>query len=305
MRIIPIAALLAVLVSDCAAPREPASGPAPAAPPAPTGTAVAASEPGALPRFSHVFIVVLENYDGAAFVPAEMPYLTGLAARGAAADRYAAVAHPSLPNYLALLAGDTFGVQSDCSDCFQSAANLADQVERAARSWKGYMEDLPRPCFTGASAAGYALKHDPFLYFRSIRDDAARCGRVVPLGEFGRDLAGGSVPDLAWVTPNLCHDGHDCEEAEADRWLGGFLPTILESRAWRADGVLFIVWDEADAGEGERVPLLALSPLARAGYRSATPYTHYSLLRTIEEAWGLAPLGRAAEAAPMADLFRG
>jgi len=105
------------------------------------------------------------------------PYINRLGGSAALATGMYAIAHPSLPNYLALTGGSTFGIDSDCTDCSVAAAGLPDQLSRAGISWKGYMEDLPHPCFTGASAGEYAKKHDPFLYHSDVSGNPGRPGR--------------------------------------------------------------------------------------------------------------------------------
>ena len=267
-----------------------------------------------LPAFSHVFIIVLENREASAIVGnSQAPYLNQLAGQYARAANYYAIRHPSLPNYLALTGGDTFGIQSDCTDCFVAKDNLADQVEQAGRTWKGYMESLPGPCFKGTETNNYAIRHNPFLYYDSIRNDPQRCRNVVPLTQLDADLQSGTVPDLAWITPNLCHDMHDCSVATGDAWLQAWVPKILSSPAWQQGGVLFITFDEGggNAGccrlaAGGKVDTLVISPLVQPGFLSPVTYTHYSLLRTIEDAWGLPHLANAGLAAspPMADFFR-
>jgi acid phosphatase len=257
---------------------------------------------GSLPDFSHVFIIVLENheYGGVIGNPAA-PYLNSLARSYGLATNYYGAAHPSLPNYLALTAGSTFGIASDCTGCFVSARNIADQVDASGRSWKAYMEDLPGPCYLGAFSGGYALKHDPFLYYTDIRNDPARCARVVPFTQFNADLAAGALPNYSWITPNLCHDMHDCGVAAGDAWLGGVVPSILASPAWRSGGVLFITFDEGSTSAGccgdsygGHVATLVISPLGRRGFRSGVAENHYSLLRAVEDAWRLGDLRAAA-----------
>ncbi|MCA1666844.1 MAG: hypothetical protein LC793_05465, partial [Thermomicrobia bacterium] len=242
----------------------------------------------------HFFLIVMENRDaGSVLGNASAPYINQLAARYAVADQYYAIRHPSLPNYLALIGGDTFGVNSDCTDCFQSAPNLVDALEAKGKTWKSYQEDLPRPCFLNESTADYALKHDPFLYFTDVRANPARCNRVVPLTQFDTDLASGQLPDFTWITPNLIHDMHDGSVADGDRWLSTFVPKILQSAAWKEQGELVIVWDEGEGNAGccgvatgGHVPLLAITPNGPPGYHITTPLTHYSLLRAIEDRWG-------------------
>ena len=143
-----------------------------------------------LPRFDHVLVVVLENKSQASVLGnREAPNFNNFAKHYAVLSRYGGVAHPSLPNYLALVSGSTHGITSDCTTCIVSARNLGDTLERAHLSWKTYAEGLPRPGFTGGSAGPYAKKHVPFLYFRDIVSKPARLRRVVPLRQFARDLA--------------------------------------------------------------------------------------------------------------------
>ncbi len=164
-----------------------------------------------VPGSGTVFLVVMENKEYGQIVGSnDAPFINQLAQQYTLVEDAFAITHPSLPNYLALLAGDTFGISSDCTTCFVSGPNLVDSLEARGRSWKAYMEDMPGPCFTGAAVGGYALKHNPFLYFQDIRNNPERCQRVVPLTQLDQDLASGSVPDFAWITPNLTHDMHVC-----------------------------------------------------------------------------------------------
>ena len=251
--------------------------------------------------FSHVVIVVMENhgFDQVIGNP-DAPYLNALARQGALATGYRGVAHPSLPNYLALLGGDTFGIASDCTACHVAGASLVDQMEGAGISWKAYMEGISSPCFTGPSAGRYAKKHDPFVYFDRVVANAAWCGKVVPLGRLAVDLRAGALPRFAWITPDLCHDMHDCSVGEGDRFLAGLLPPVLG--ALGPDGVLFVTWDEAEV-LSNRVALIVAGPSARTGARSSEILTHYSLLRTVEEGLGLTLLRNAADAPPIDPLL--
>jgi phosphatidylinositol-3-phosphatase len=266
------------------------------------GGAEAAKRP--VPAFDHVVVVVLENKSqGEVLGQRDAPQFNALASRYAVLSGYRGVAHPSLPNYLALVSGSTHGIRSDCTDCVVSARSLANTLERTHRTWKGYAEGLPRPGFTGAYAGRYAKKHMPFLYFREILASRARRSRVVPLNRFSRDFASGRLPSFALVVPDLCHDMHDCSVATGDAWLGRFLKPLLRSRQL-AHSVVFVVFDEPPSFSGNPpVPALALGPLV-PGSRYAAPTSHYGLLRTIEDAWGLARLGRSATAAPITGIWR-
>ncbi len=242
---------------------------------------------------------------------ASAPYINSLARNYGLAASYYAVSHPSLPNYLALTAGSTFGIASDCTGCYISATNIADQVEAGGRSWKAYMESMPSSCFIGDSYP-YMQKHNPFIYYDDIRTNAARCSsHVVPLTQLSTDLSAGTAPNFAWITPNMCNDMHDCSIATGDGWLSNFVPSILASSAFQNGGVLFLTWDEGSSSAGccgnawgGQVASVVIAPNSIVGLRSLTTETHYSLLRTIEDAWGLASLGEAGNATAMREYFK-
>jgi hypothetical protein len=228
------------------------------------------------------------------------PYINSLARQYALGTQYYAVTHPSLPNYLAMTAGSTFGITSDCTTCWINATNLADQIEASGRTWRAYMESMPSACFVGDSGE-YAQKHDPWIYYNDIRTNSARCSsHIVPFTQFGPDMAGGNVANFVWITPNLCSDMHDCSVGTGDSWLAQNVPTILNSSAFKNGGVLFITWDEGatNAGcctnaAGGRVAMLVVSPLAISGFASTTAEDHYSLVATIETSWSLGRLNNA------------
>ena len=271
--------------------------------------------PSVVPSFSHVFLIVMENHEyGSVIGSSAAPYLNSLAGSYGLATNYYAASHPSLPNYLALTAGSTFGIASDCTTCYVNASNIADQVEGSGRSWKAYMEDMPAPCYKGAASGNYAMKHDPFMYYTDIRNNPARCGaHVVPFTQFWGDISSGQVPNLVWITPNMCNDTHDCSVATGDAWLRSVVPTITGSAAYRNGGALFITWDEGSSSAGccgdswgGHVATLVVSPRAIGAFRSGIAENHYSLLRTIEDAFHLAHLGAAGWSSNLAlrEYFR-
>ena len=283
--------------------------PTPAATPLPTPTPIGS---GTLPNFSHVFLIVMENEESTGIMGNNAAaYINTLAAGHGLATQYFAVSHPSLPNYLALTAGSTFGIASDCTGCYVDATNIADQVESSGRSWKAYLESMPSSCFVG-DAYPYMQKHNPFIYYNDVRTNPARCAEhVVPFTQLSTDLVNGTVPNLAWITPNMCNDMHDCSIATGDAWLANVVPGILASSAFQNGGVLFITWDEGESSAGccgnaagGQVATLVIAPNGVAGLRSTIAETHYSLLRTIEDAWGLSALGQAASAVAMREYFR-
>jgi phosphatidylinositol-3-phosphatase len=243
----------------------------------------------------------MENRDfTGVYGSADAPYINRLAARSGVALQSYAVSHPSLPNYLALLAGSTFGITSDCTDCSVVAPNLASQLTAAHIGWRAYMEDMPTPCFAGASYGGYAKKHDPFMYFRNIATDPAACANVVPFARLNKDIASpAGLPAFTWITPNLCHSGHDCSNASSDAWLAGLVPAVLKTM--RPGGILILTWDEGvgtqgccGGGAGGHVLTIVAGPGAKPKTTLNRPVDHYSVLKTIELIYGLKLLAGAA-----------
>jgi acid phosphatase len=270
--------------------------------------AVACSESSAtrqpLPRFDHVIVVVMENKDQSSVLGnAEAPNFNRYAKRYALFSHYGGVAHPSLPNYLALVSGSTHGIRVDCTSCTVPGRNLADSLERAHLTWKAYAEGLPRPGFTGPFKGRYAKKHVPFLYFRDIISKPSRLRRVVPLRQFSRDFAAARLPSFSLVVPDLCHDMHDCSVETGDTWLGGFLKPLLASDQVENSAIFVITDEPSDLNPAAAVPALALGPLVKPGSRYAPGTSHYGLLRTIEDAWGLPRLGHSAQAKPISGIW--
>ena len=258
-----------------------------------------------------MIVVVEENHSAGQIIgSANAPLLNQLARRGVLLTDYFAITHPSLPNYIALLGGDTHGLRTDCVACHVDAPNLVDQLEGAHISWKAYMQGLPRPCSDAAGAGAYAKKHDPFMYFDSIRYSPARCAKVVPFEQFLLDLAQGRLPRFAFITPDLEHDMHDGPVAAADAWVGLVHQRLASSPAWRQDTRLVVTFDEGGGrgagaacchglARGGRVATIIAGPRVEPGRDPAT-YTHYSLLASIESLFGLPRLGHAADPATAA-----
>jgi phospholipase C len=268
-------------------------------PPAPTPQAH-------VPVFDHIILLVFENkgYENVIGNP-DMPTFNKLAQENTLLTQYYAVTHPSLPNYIAMIGGDTFGITSDCENCFLEQKSLPDLIEASGRTWKTYQESMPSPCFVG-SADPYAQKHNPFIYFNPIRLDTARCERsVVPETALQTDLEAGTLPNFALITPNLCDDAHNCSLKISDAWLTDLLGRLVPALDAKGKSYLIVLMFEEGKDNGSccglpfdaggRVPVVLYSPLVKKGFEDATPYTHYSLLKTISTAWGLPLLGHAAD----------
>ncbi len=263
--------------------------------------------PSLVPAFEYIAIVVFENKEfGFVINNPKMPYYNQLAKSYTLLTQEYAPAHPSLPNYLALISGDTFGVNFDCTKCLYDAKTLPDQIEASGRTWKSYQEDMPSACYDGPDYGNYAMKHNPFMYFKSIRLDTSRCANdVVPMGQLYSDLAAGKLPNFMFITPNLCNDAHDCGVLTADEWLQGLMQVLQPALDAKGKPYLIILtWDEGQGDHsccglppsaGGRVATILVSPQAKSGFQDDTPYSHYSLLKTIEAAWNLDYLGHAAD----------
>jgi hypothetical protein len=260
----------------------------------------------------HIAVLLLENEEYGDIVgAAATPYLNSLSRRYGLATRSFAITHPSLPNYLALTGGATFGISSDCTDCSVQAAGLPDQLQRAGISWRAYMENLPHACYGGADSGEYAKKHDPFMYYLPIAHSAA-CRHVVPLTRLSADEHAARLPRFMWITPNLCHDMHDCSPSTGDRFLSHLVPGLL--RALGPRGVLFLTWDEGSSDEGccrlasgGHVATIVAGGGVRARARLTKPVDHYSILQAVEDLLRLPRLrGAACACTPsLAPLLKG
>jgi hypothetical protein len=249
---------------------------------------------------ARIAVIVMENEEFGSIVgSSDAPYINRLARTYGLASQSYAISHPSLPNYLALTGGATFGINSDCTDCNVSSPGIATQLDQAGTPWKAYMEDLPHPCFTGSDAANYAKKHDPFIYYDDVRGSPARCGRIVPLTRLAADERAHTLPSFSWISPNLCNDMHDCGTSTGDRFLARLVPPLLA--ALGPHGLLVLTWDEGSSDDGccklargGHIATILAGGAAARGARLTTPVDHYSVLQTIEDLLGLPRLRGAA-----------
>jgi hypothetical protein len=291
--------------------------------------------PSGIPRFSHVYVVLMENTSYATLeATTNTPYLHGLGDMFARSSDYHGVIHPSLANYIALVSGETHGITCDCNPdeasgvcsglncnalihtcgCPQTGTTIADQLEAAGLTWRNYAETMGTPCnLTGAGE--YAPRHVPFIYFGPFVADSARCAdHVVDYAGFAADLA--APRTFSFISPNLVSDMHDPVPAGAqnyangDAWLAAALPPILARPEMQPGGrgLLVVVWDEDDLSgifaPDDPIPMYVISPLAKSGgYLSTVKADHYALLATFEDGLGLPRLGSAQAATPLQDFF--
>ncbi len=278
---------LALLASGCAA-----RGGAPTPPPVP-------SVPGAVPRPDHVVIAVFENKNDEQVIGSpEAPYLTDLAHQGVNLTDAHGETHPSQPNYVALLSGSTHGVTDDsCPQDLGDSPTLASQLAATGRSFTGFSEDLPAAGYTGCSTPDgrYARKHNPWVDFSSS-------GPAVnaPLTALPRDFA--ALPTVAVVIPNMCDDMHDCPVSTGDAWARSHLAPYVQW-ARTHDSLLIVTFDEDDDRSVNHIPTLVVGPMVRPGDVGGR-VDHYTLLRTVEDMYGLPPLGSAAQSAPLTGIWQ-
>lgn len=239
-----------------------------------------------------IMMVVLENtdYDTAL----HQPFLASLATRGALLTHFTAEAHPSQPNYIALISGSTYRVHSD-GKVSLAARHIGDLVETKGLRWKVYAESYPGNCFLGTGAGTYVRKHVPFLSFKNVQNDQARCGaRIVSASELANDIRDGKLPDYSLYVPDLKNDGHDTGVAYADHWLSATFGPLLQDPKFMK-GLLFVVtFDESKSYlfGGNHVATILVGDAVRPGTRLDANYNHYSLLRLVEDEFALGSLGQ-------------
>jgi phosphatidylinositol-3-phosphatase len=255
-----------------------------------TASPNAAASASQMAARKHVFVIVLENTSYR--LALAQPYISSLASQYGVATNYHDLGNPSLPNYLAMSSGSTWGITDDNYHELP-ATGIGQQLTDAGISWKAYFEGFTGDCFN--SPYPYALKHNPFAYY------GGECpSNVVPLTELQPDLDG-NTPQMSWITPGLCNDGHDCGIGRADQWLSQVVPQITGSAAWQQNGILLITWDESSAGDSQ-VGLLIVTPNFQG--EVSTRLDHFSLLATIEDLLGVPRLRQAAQASSIAGKLK-
>jgi len=273
---------------------------------APFGLALVASaavaQTPAVPPLHKVVLIVLENADYASAL--KQPFLSELTRSGALATHCFAERHPSQPNYIALVSGDTQGVASD-RNVNLDARHLGDLLEEKGRSWKVYSEGYPGSCFQGATHGDYARKHVPFVSFKNVHDDPARCARIVEAAEFAHDVAAGQLPDFSLYVPDLRDDGHNTGVAYGSRWLGRTFGPLLADPGFAAGTTVIVTFDEGEDDGTNQIYTAFAGAGVKPGATCETRTDHYSILRTLELGFGLGSLGKHDDAAvPVTGIWR-
>jgi hypothetical protein len=307
--------------------------------------ALAHGRPGSnssdVPSYQHIFEIVLENHStGDIIGNANAPAINALAKQYGLATDYYGITHPSEPNYVAMVGGDFYGIQDDDAynlpDHTINQPSLAQQLEGAGLTWKAYEQSLPYAGFTGTTFGNqlYRSKHNGFLNFAAVQNDPAEMQKNVPDTQLFVDLATNKVPNFSFIVPDQCHDMHgtsDCSDdatkvSAGDTYTSQVITAIMVSQTWReGNNAIVITFDEGDtdagccdagthdpnnldsgSGGGGQIVTIVITNHGPRGLQVSTPYNHYSLLLTVEDAFGLGCLANTCDSAnvqPMTPLF--
>jgi len=244
--------------------------------------------------FDRAIFVLFENTNYANAL--KQPFLGKLAKSGANFTNFLAITHPSQGNYVALTSGSLNGVKGDSKYDINST-NITDLLEEKNLTWKVYAEDYPGNCFTGLASNDYARKHNPFISYINIQKNPARCAKIVDAAEFDKDAASGKLPQYVFYVPNAKNDGHDTGVAYADNWYGQKFGAYVNNAKFMENTVLISTFDESGVSIKNQIYATIVGPAVQAKDYS-TSLSLYSLLKLMEENWGLRGLGKEDESAP-------
>ncbi|KAJ3228781.1 hypothetical protein HDU81_005875 [Chytriomyces hyalinus] len=246
---------------------------------------------------ANVLVIVFENAN-ANDVLNDAYFGKELTSKGSLLSNYHGLRHPSQPNYIGMISGSTHNCFFDTNIDIEGQT-IVDLLEARNLTWKSYQESYPGGCFTGERYETYARKHNPFISFNNIRNNATRCARIVNSDELEMDAERGALPTFMFYTPDMNHDGHDTSVQFSSHWLKEFLEPKLVHPSF-ASTLFVITYDESLTYFGNHIYTLLLGKGApHAGSVDGTRYNHYSLLATIEKVFSLGNLGyNDASAAP-------
>jgi acid phosphatase len=277
---------------------------------------------GQVPQSKHVWVLTEENHSYEATIGnSSMPYFNSLASKYALANQYYSEQHNSISALMWLISGQPITSDNSTTSCY-SVNNLGRQLIAQSYKWRSYQEDLPYAGFGGVSNLNYVRRHNPIIDFTDTCASSQKINSV-PYTQLATDIANHATPNFAYITPNLAHDAHNGSLAAADDWMSQHVPAILALPEFQpgGDGILFIVWDEADlssdgftqdnrcasnipSGCGGRLATLVIGPQVKPGYKSRNRYDHANLLSTVCAVMGLSSCPAAGGvASPMSDFF--
>ncbi|MBI5193907.1 MAG: hypothetical protein HZA08_10770 [Nitrospirae bacterium] len=254
------------------------------------------------PSFDHIFIVVLENTN--AEDAYSQPFMRMIANQGAYLSNFHGVTHPSQPNYLALTSGSTWNVNNDMITL--DTGHIGDLLEAKKKSWKVYVDKYPGNCFLNEKRGAYVRKHVPFLSYKNIQLNPARCARIVNSTEMLIDIKDGTLPNFSLYIPDNNNNGHDTGVAYADTWLKETFEHLLKDKHFTRGLLFIVIFDEGGKhNDDNHVYAIFWGDSVSPGSVSNTRYDHYSLLRTVEDSFKLGTLGRNdKKAGPITGIWR-
>jgi hypothetical protein len=247
-------------------------------------------------------ITVIEENHSLNQMQAGMPYTFSLAKQYGYATNYTAIRHPSLPNYLAIAGGDTFGVTNDGAPKSHpiKGQSVFGQAIAAGRTARVYMESMPSNCAV-ASSGLYKVKHNPWPYF--VDERTACSGGDVPITRLQADITAGTLPNVGMIVPNQNNDAHDGSLATADAWFKGWMQKIFAGPDWQSGKLAIVLTaDEDNGSQGNKVLTVVIHP-SQSGKVVTTALTHYSLTRLYDSVAHAAYLRKAATAPSMSAAF--
>jgi phosphatidylinositol-3-phosphatase len=251
----------------------------------------------ARPHGSQVTILLMENKQYSRVVGnPQAPYFNKtLVPQGVLLRNSHAIGHPSEPNYLALFSGSTQHIHGDRCPVYFKTTNIASELIAAGKTFAGYSESMPRDGYKGCYHGLYDRNHNPWVEFKNVPSTDNLVYDGFP----------SEVASFVWITPNLCHDTHDCPVKDGDTWLSQNIPPII---AWdqKHDGLLILTWDEAapDKSGKNHIPTVLVGPMIRPGVDDTQDVDHYSVLRTIETILGVPCIAHDCHASPITGIWR-
>lgn len=241
------------------------------------------------PRFKHVVYLVLENEDYPDIIKNEL--FKKWAAQGANFTNFMAETHPSQPNYIAMISGDTLGVKDDGLVDI-NGRHLGDLLEEKGLDWRVYAEDFPGNCFLGKISGEYARRHVPFLSFKNVQLDSKRCSKIGDYKNLLSDWHSNKLPAFSMIIPNNRNNGHDTKIDFTANWLKQNFDAVFSNPQMMADTLVIITFDEGNRSPKNQIYTVLIGPSVIAGSQQGDKHSHYSLLRLIEDEFGLGSLGK-------------
>jgi phosphatidylinositol-3-phosphatase len=257
-----------------------------------------------LPRPDHIVIVIEENYSYSQMIDSpNAPYINRLATQGAVFTQSFGITYPSQPNYLALFSGSTQGItDNSCPHTF-TTPNLGQALLAAGLTFAGYSEDLPSMGSLVCRMGLYERKHNPWVNWQNSINNGIPATANLPMTSFPTEYR--KLPTVSVIVPNQANDMHNGKDPEAiqagDRWLQKHLDAYVQW-AQQHNSLLIVTWDEDNKKENNRILTLFVGPMVQAG-RYEQRITHYNVLRTLEDLYGLSHAGASADAAPITKIW--